>query len=303
VAHTVSDVSTPNSARASGAASGSPVALDDLVKSVRTVPVAPEILPKLQTKLLDVNTDVSDLSALIKLDAGLASMLLKVSNSAYYNRGENITSVEDAISLVGYQETFRLVARCSYATVMKGSLDFYGMAGEQVWEQAVLAAFSMEHLCEVTSCEISEGYMSGLLHGIGMVAINDHLNRSGRKVAGIASGSPADIARWEMETIGYTHAQVGGAMMRHWRYPQHIIDAIERQFVPDLSYDEPVLNCLLPLAVTIAIHVRQQTAGAPTGELVFDAGRAERAELDDDRLVAIADSVGKDWAKTRKALM
>lgn len=287
---------------ATGAAQSAAVTLGELVKSVRTVPVAPEILPKLQSKLLDVNTDVADLSALIKLDAGLASMLLKVSNSAYYNRGEHINSIEEAVSLIGYQEAFRLVARCSYATVMKGALTFYGMSGEQVWEEAVLAAFAMEHLCEVTRTEASEGYIAGLLHGIGMVAINDYLNRFGRQIETAPATTLPELVRWEKQAIGYQHAQVGAAMMRHWRYPQPIIDAVERQFETDIPYDEPVLNCVLPLAVTIAMHVRRQSAGGGASALSFDPARAERAELDDEQLQHIATSVGQDWATTREAL-
>jgi HD-like signal output (HDOD) protein len=291
-----------------GAAAPAPLvtaSLDDLIKSIRSVPVAPEILPRLQAKLLDVDTDISDLGALIKLDAGLASSVLKVSNSAYYSRGSEITSIEEAVSLIGYQETLRLVARCSYSTVMKGSLEFYGITGEQLWEEAVLSAFSMEHLCRAAGAEVSEGYIAGLLHAIGMVAINDFLHRAARNVPKAESAAIGVVVRWEKATLGWHHGEVGAAMMRQWRFAPPIAAAVGHQFDATISAEEPVLGCLLPLAVAMAAHVRRQieSQGVPVGELEFDAVRSERAGLSKQDVLDIATEVGSDWASMRRLLM
>jgi HD-like signal output (HDOD) protein len=283
----------------------SQVRIEELTQSIRAVPVAPEILPRLQSKLRDVNTDVADLGALIKLDAGLTSSVLKVSNSAYYGREEKVTAVEDAVSFIGYQETMRLVARCSYSTVMKGSLAVYGITGEQLWEEAVLSAFAMEHLCEALGGDSAEGYVAGLLHGIGMVAINDYFQRHGGAPDPRPTGDRIAIAAWEKETLGWNNGEVGAAMMRQWRFSSDVISAVERQYRTEIAADEPLIACLLPISVSIAVHLREeieeQNDMLPDPE--FDLVRGEKAGLTPDEMLNMLDSVRLDWTKMRAALV
>jgi HD-like signal output (HDOD) protein len=273
-----------------------------ILKSARAVPVAPEVLPKLQAKLLDVDTDVADLAALIKLDAGLASNILRVSNSAFYSRGSAVASIEDAVSLIGYQETLRLVARCSYGTVMKGELACYGIRGEELWENAVRTAIAMEHLCRLTSLEASEGYVTGLLHALGMVVINDHLVRSGQGALRAPKGAVLDAVQWELDTIGFHRGNIGAAMMRQWNFATRMVLAVDRQFDAKPGEDDTILSSVLPLAVTIADFLREHPEGDQTPPPVFDPVRTDHAQLDRRLLVDAIEAVRNEWLQTRESL-
>jgi HD-like signal output (HDOD) protein len=304
VAHVLS--SDPSTAPLSSAGAQQPAAvtpLADIIKSIRAVPVAPEVLPKLQSRLQDIDTDITDLSALIRLDAGLAASVLKSSNSAYYTRGSRVTSIEEAVSVIGYEETLRIVARCSYSTVMKGSLACYGISGETLWEEAVLAAIAMDQLSQETECDASEAYISGLLHAVGMVAINDYLVRNNRRSEIAPQGPVEAIAQWEIETIGYHHGQVAAAMMQQWRFAATVSLAAERLPEANISSDDTVLSCLLPLGVTIARHVSAHPDGDNTSDPEFDLARAKRAGLDRRQLVEMLDKVRGHWKQTKQFLI
>jgi HD-like signal output (HDOD) protein len=297
------------------------VGLDDIVRSIRSVPVAPEVLPKLQSKLMNVDTDVHDLTDLIKLDSGLTSSILRVSNSAYYGRDSQISSVAESITLIGYQETLRMVARCSYSTVMKEPLKSYGITGQQLWCEGVISAIAMEKLCERTGMDVAEGYVSGLLHAIGRVAINDYIVRSKRIVAPAPIGNNAAIVEWETNVTGFHSGLVGGAMLRQWRFAKETVEAVERQYAPTLRPDEPILCCLLPLAVSMAEFIYAQTKDvkeAPSeeegGELdpfadlandeepEFEINRVDHSGLKVYELSQFTDVVRREWMKTRTFL-
>ena len=279
------------------------VPLVDIAKSIRAVPVAPEVLPKLQSRLQDVDTDISDLATLIRLDAGLAASVLKSSNSAYYTRGTRVTSIEEAVSVIGYEETLRIVARCSYSTVMKGSLVCYGISGELLWEEAVLAALAMDQLSQIAECDSSEAYISGLLHAVGMVAINDFLLRTGRPNDVAPSGSLEAIAQWELNTIGHHNGKVAAAMMQQWRFASSVVLAAERLPEPNVSSDDTVLSAMLPLGVTIAKHIaaHPDDDGSPDPE--FDLARAKRAGLDRRQLVEMVVTIRSHWKQTKQFLI
>lgn len=279
------------------------VPLVDIIKSIRAVPVAPEVLPKLQARLQDVDTDITDLSALIRLDAGLAASVLKSSNSAYYTRGSRVTSIEEAVSVIGYEETLRIVARCSYSTVMKGSLVCYGISGETLWEEAVLTALAMDQLSQLTDCDASEAYISGLLHAVGMVAINDYLVRNNRPSDVAPSGPLEAIAQWEVHAIGHHHGKVAGAMMQQWRFASSVVAAAERLPETTVSSDDTVLSCMLPLGVTIAKHVCAHPDEDNTSDPEFDLARAKRAGLDRRQLVEVLATVRSHWKQTKQFLI
>ncbi|MGH8016788.1 MAG: HDOD domain-containing protein [Opitutaceae bacterium] len=276
--------------------------LPDLARAIRSVPVAPEVLPKLQAKLRNLNTDSADLAELIKLDAGLASSVLRTSNSAFYARASAITDVDEAVSLIGYQETMRLVARCSFSTVMMNALEQYGLQGENLWRQAVLTAFAMEELCELVGADGSAGYIAGLLHAVGMVAINDYLNRRAAPVEPIKASSNSGYVDWEKQKIGYHHGQVGAAMMRGWQLPPLVVSTVERQFETTIADDEPIMHCLLPLAVTLAHRVIRTSEGEEVEDVLFDAVRMQRAGLDGERMAEAAASIATHWEKVKSSL-
>lgn len=318
--------SAPPSAAAPGPVHPETVQLHELAKSIRAVPVAPEILPKLQAKLRDLDTDVADLATLIKLDSGLASGVLKTSNSAYYSRSSSVTSIEEAVSLIGYHETLRMVARCSFGTVMKTSLEHYAIDGEALWTDAVLTAFAMEELCETVAADPSEGYVAGLLHAVGVVAINDFLNRRQHPVAPAAGRHPVEFVEWELATVGFHHGIVGGAMIRQWNMPSALAMAVEQQFEIREGATVTIIHHLLPLAIALArragavVAARKaaavaavaagEDAAAPESadpapvvpELVFDPERARLAGLRTEQLEEAGEAIVKRWAKTREAL-
>lgn len=283
------------------------VPLEELIKSMRTVPVAPEILPKLQVELQDPDTDISDLAALIRLDAGLATAVLKVSNSAYYNRGSRIGSIEDSVGMIGYEETLRVVARCSFSTVMRCALTAYGISGEVFWESAVMTAFAMQVFARVVDMDQSDAYLAGLLHPMGMAVINDHMQRTESGQCPVPSNDRAGIAEWEKKTFGYHQGDVGAALARQWRFPDCVAEALEAQFDERVKTGASAVACVLPLAITVAYFVQNPAdyglSERGEHEPEFDLARAKQVGLDLRQLLNTTAEVKAAWAKTREFLL
>lgn len=282
------------------------VTIDQIVSRVRVVPVAPEIFPKLQALLDDLDTEVADIARLIKLDAGLATSVLKTANSAFYARGEPVVDVEDAISRIGFDETFRLVVRCSYASVLRGDLTCYGISGAGLWREAVLTAFAMDHLCRKIGGDRAAGYATGLLHSVGMSAIDDYLKRQTLKVPKFEGAGRKAIVAWERETVGFDHAAVGAAMLRRWQVPPAIADAVARQHEEAIAEDDTPHTLVLPIALTLAEHVQalcddSENPVAPF-EPQYDPERLERLRLDEDTLAEITEKVCEVWKEARESI-
>ena len=147
------------------------------------LPTAPKVLPRLKELLCYGNTPMADIVALIRLDPGIAARLIKVSNSACHARVSRCRTVSDAVGRVGYDAIYELVANAVAAQVLDRPLAVYGMEAEELWRMSVACGLAAEFLTDITGEDRDVAYTLGLLHGIGMVAIDGWALRHDRPIA------------------------------------------------------------------------------------------------------------------------
>jgi HD-like signal output (HDOD) protein len=278
------------------------IEIEQVLRDLKALPVAPQVLPKLQALLGDLNTDTADLVDLIKLDSGLATKVLKLSNSAFYSRGREVTAIDEAIGLIGYQETFRVVAHSSYSSFMNRSLAVYRMKPGELWDQAVVCAFAMEALCRHMGEDVNDGYSVGLLHGIGMVAVNDFLEKNHDKELPLPDLSgTGQMARREIALVGMDHGEIGAALLGKWSFPESIVEPIRYRFSPMLCENSQKMTYGLNLACELSERVR---AGSNQEDPEWrpNPDHLDILALDPDQVLTAMEEVSKMWKDARTFL-
>ncbi|MEZ5276628.1 MAG: HDOD domain-containing protein [Opitutaceae bacterium] len=287
------------------------IEIEQILKDLRALPVAPQVLPRLQTLLGNLNTDTGDLVDLIKLDSGLASKVLRLSNSAFFSRGREVTAIDEAIGLIGYQETFRVVAHSSYSTFMNRPLLVYGLKPGALWDDAVVCAFAMEELSRRIGEDVNDGYSIGLLHGIGMVAVNDFLERNRKEGEPLPDFSrTTNPSRREIALIGMDHGEIGAALLRRWGFPESITEPISHRFSPMLCLDRQKTAYALNLACELTLAIRAVAEAPPAGdeqaavhqEWNPHPEQLEFVELDREAIAETMETVSAKWADARAFL-
>lgn len=273
--------------------------IEGILRDLKALPVAPQILPKLQSLLGNLNTDTSDLVDLIKLDAGLAAKVLKLSNSAYYARGREVAAIDEAIGLIGYQETFRVVAHSSYSSFMNRSIAVYRMRPGALWDEAVVCAFAMEGICRLIGEDVDDGYTIGLLHGIGKVAVNDTIEKNHKKGQPLPdlSVSP-NLASMEIALVGMNHGEIGAAMLRRWAFPEGIAAPIEHRFSPMLCETGRAMAYALGLACDIGLSIRRPSLDTEAGWNP-NPSHLEEMGVESEQVEEAAVAVAERWADAR----
>jgi HD-like signal output (HDOD) protein len=82
--------------------------LATIAKTERLVP-APRTLSHAMRLLRSSDSDLSDISDLISRDTALVVDVLRCANSAYYGVGWQVTSIGEAVQIIGFRETIRLL--------------------------------------------------------------------------------------------------------------------------------------------------------------------------------------------------
>jgi len=225
-----------------------PIKLEEIKADTDRLAVSPQILPKLQAMVSDCNTNPDDIRDMIRLDPAVSSMILKTANSAYFNPGYHIDSIDDAIMHLGFSDVYQIVTMLAFSDLLAGPLPTYGLSAGLFWRRSVSCALAMERLARKYGEDPGVAYTIGLLHGVGMI----YLEREIEKAEGITfeASLPEDvaIAREEMEIFGLNHAKVGAAIMEQWGFSEEVIMPVMCQFEPSEAGNYERMTCLISFA-------------------------------------------------------
>jgi HD-like signal output (HDOD) protein len=205
---------------------------DDLVREVKHLPSAPKVLPRLKRLLGDGNSAMHEIVGLVRLDPGIAARVLQFANSAYFSQGVRCYTVEEAVNRVGYQQIYELVSYAVASQVLVRPLDVYGIEADELWKMSVACALGAEALADRTQQDRNVAYTIGLLHCVGMVAIDEWALRNLRALVLRTVGFPREAIESERAALGFTQAEAGGALLAHWEFPATVSEPVRWQYAP-----------------------------------------------------------------------
>jgi len=208
------------------------------IKQLPTLPAMGEKLLDLQKK---TDTSTQELCEIIEFDPILTSQLLRHANSAFFNTAKTITSLHDAIMLIGFDATLNLalglISAKSFAIPTKGPI---GMRA--FWLHAIYSANLMHLLANKVPTELNMkagiAYLTGLLHNFGLVLLGHEFTYDFKQLNDALENDPkADLLCVEKRLLGFHHFQVGSWLMRKWKLPREIMVTVLEHHNEDYQGD------------------------------------------------------------------
>jgi HD-like signal output (HDOD) protein len=186
-----------------------------------------------------------EIVALIRVDPGIAARVLQVGNSTYYSQGVRCFTIDEAVHRVGFDQVYELVSYSVASQVLVRPLTTYGIEADDFWKLSVAAALAAEMLAARTGQDRDVAYTSGLLHSLGMVAIDDWALRNEPDLRLPSTGFADEATSAEKATFGFTQADAGAALLRSWEFPHSMCEPVQRQYAPRSSAAHTRMACLL----------------------------------------------------------
>lgn len=234
-----------------------PLSPEDIVREVRHLPSAPKVLPRLKQLLSDANSAMHEIVALIRLDPGIAARVLQVGNSAYFSKGVRCFTVDEAVNRVGYDQIYDLVSFAVASQVLVRPLVVYEIEADDLWRKSVASALAAELLATRTNQDRNVAYTVGLLHAVGMVAIDEWAAKHSPALRLKNAGFPREAGEAERAALGFTQAETGCALLKHWGFPYSISEPVRWQYVPRASAGQAKMASLLFAAKWLALAACQ----------------------------------------------
>ncbi len=207
---------------------------------ISVYPALPSLYLQISEALKSEDTTLETLAALITREPTVSAKLLQVVNSPVFSRGQRVTSIRDAASVLGFQRVRALVL----ATSLFGQCD-----------ASKCASFSAENFeshslqiatwaAQIAKGETGDGdlaemaFTAGLLHQFGVLLLAANLPDGYDHVLRIAGEQKISIARVEAQTYGVTHAELAGYIFASWSIPFPILNAVGYYARPSQSEDQ-----------------------------------------------------------------
>lgn len=245
-----------------------------LTSYLAEMPVAPAVLPRLQSLLLSDSFQTNDVLELVRIDPGLAARLIHAAGSAACNRGEAVRSLDEALFRLGAHEAYRLTATVAMSQFLNTPLQVYGVDPRSFWRHSVACALAMVDLAPAAQLDDRVAYTIGLLHAMGMVFIDHHLRVSNGPLTQVHGNHP--LADQEHELTGMTQAEVAAFILRSWNVSEEVVEPIEFQFNPGQAPNHRAMALLLGEARSLATDIvaalpeSASAAHTPTGNPWID---------------------------------
>jgi putative nucleotidyltransferase with HDIG domain len=234
----------------------SQISLDEVVRRIHDLPSLPAVVAELLTSMEQDDIDLHYLAGRIALDQALTAKTLRLANSSFYGMPSKVTSIQQAMSVLGLHSVRTLVTACGVIGAVPASasaaLDF-----DAFWRHAIATAVWARALARHLRQSPDTAFTAGLLHNLGTLVLATRFPDEYAAVpawrAGHADASEADA---ELAVFGVDHTQAGSALAAYWKFPQTIQDAIGHQHHANASG--------LALAVGLA-HLLAQPEDASAG--------------------------------------
>ncbi len=231
------------------------VRISDIVAEAGTLLSLPDICLQLKHLVDSDESSANDIADLIGKDPALTARLLKIVNSSLYSFPRQISSVSQAITLIGTQSLYKLSLGTAAASIIRAA-GGSSLEMKTLWKRAVYTGILAQCIVHHHRLQSDTAFISGLLCDIGVLAII----RSHPEIAMSAVGyKMKNQYPWqrEKEVLGYSLAKVSGALLDEWNLPAEIIEPIRFQHEPILAMGYQQDCCVLHMATRLASDVLQ----------------------------------------------
>lgn len=278
------------------------VDLQTLIDSKIDLPPAPQILPKLQKVVNDEDSSIFDIIDLIKVDASLTTQIIRLSNSAYFGVLEPSNSLEEAITRVGFSQTYKVVTSAVAQQVLGDSLKYYGLGEGELLERSFATAIAMTEMSMSSRLHFYPDtlYTLGLLHNLGKVIVNQYFMKRGIEIYE-ADNESAVTPEEERKLLGFDHAEVAAAVMEKWKFGQEIVEPIRFQLNPEEASEHQKIASLLVVARNLVPTVFDEEKN-PTEELSSVNTYVAEAGLENEDFANIRDRTAESLVEVRNML-
>jgi len=226
-----------------------------IVSRIGDLPAMPRTVSEVLQITGNPSASMGEVSAVVESDPGMTAKILRISNSAYYGMKQHVGTLKLALVILGVREVRNIVLGLSIFDALRGGVEERTL--QTIWMSGLRTAALVKLLGrEMAVAMQGEEFIAGLLSNIGKLVLYREFGLKYAPLHREFERNWSALLAAESGLAGYTHAEIGAALVLRWNLPRSLADALWLQYPqPDHALADaadPELAALLRLA-TLAL--------------------------------------------------
>jgi putative nucleotidyltransferase with HDIG domain len=220
---------------------------------IEAFPGMPTTAAKLLPLLENYDSTASEIESILKYDPGLTANILKLTNSAYFGIPTRISSVRQAIVLLGWKRLLQVVMTICMSPLMNKTIPGYDLPRGALWQHSVAVSVAAEILVKALRIpDADEVFTAALLHDVGKLILGGFVKEDLQQIEDmVTKGITFDVA--ESMVLGTNHAEIGGQILDKWSFPSELVSAVQWHHDPESCEESCNLSDIVHVANTMGI--------------------------------------------------
>jgi putative nucleotidyltransferase with HDIG domain len=240
--------------------------VDEICRRIQTgrieLPPTPALMHKLNRAVQDESASSVEIGKLIMTDLILTSKILKVVNSPFYHLAGEVTSLPQAINIIGLSAVKSIATAHSLSQLSPGN----ERKILPILQHSLLTAFIAKRFAPLLGLNPEELFVYGILHDIGKTVLINFL-------------SAHDLSPSQYQDIQAAyHAQIGALLAVAWKFSAVVQETTRFHHTPEQAKQFPTEVMVIHFANRLANE--QDTVGLrPLISTAFGLEEGEVAQV------------------------
>lgn len=225
------------------------------IRAVSALPSLTAVLRRIFTVVEDSKSSALDITRVLQLDPAITGKVLRLANSAYIGLPHTVSSIQNAVTLLGTRRIHSLILVSILSSVKKNACVPFPVIS--YWRHSVCTALIAEAIAKSLrryDCVIDENelFSAAVLHDIGKLIAATMEPESFTQL--YKQSILRDVPFFKTENGEAAHSFLGGCYAEHWGFPYELKQCIRMHHEP-LSDKKLALRISIINVADIMAHV------------------------------------------------
>ncbi|MBF0505806.1 MAG: HDOD domain-containing protein [Nitrospirae bacterium] len=237
------------------------IQLASLIRDNIKICSPPAVFRSLNDAVNNRRSSVTDIGNIISEDPGLTVRILKLANSPLYGFPSKIETISKAVLIIGTKQIIDIALATSVVRLFKGlPEDLITM--ETFWRHSIACGVIARVMAGYRrEPNVETFFTAGILHDIGRLIMYTKMPVECRNILYQITKQPQLLFKAEREAFGFDHTDVGGLLLKEWKLPQNLTEAVEYHHNPDKASRCPVEAATIHIADILAHAMQLGSSG------------------------------------------
>lgn len=190
---------------------------DDVVRTLDDLPSLPAVVMELLNSIDQDDVDISVLAKKVSYDQALTAKTLRLANSSLYGLQVKVTTIQQAITYLGFQTTRNLITAAA-VTGCFAEGHCPGFDHKAFWRHSIATAACAKVLARQMRFNQDYAFTAGLLHDIGRLVLVSCFPNQYSETLAYRDAHDCYLLDAERTVLGVDHVDAGLALAEHWNF-------------------------------------------------------------------------------------